>query len=185
MQSTLYSSEIAEPYAQALMSVAKEHNQTEALGQDARTLLELLENSEELKGFIQNPTIAESNKKAVLQKVLGDNANVYLSNFLMLLVDKRRIALLPEICDKYLTELRKLNNVVLAEVTSVRELTPEQRQTVTEKVKQISGAQSVELKTSIDADILGGIIIKVGSQVLDASLSGQLRRIGFSLGGLK
>jgi len=56
---------------------------------------------------------------------------------------------------------------------------------VTEKVKQISGAQSVELKTSIDPDILGGIIIKVGSQVVDASISGQLRRIGFSLGGLK
>jgi len=111
MQSTLYSSEIAEPYASALMSVAMAHNQTEALGQDARALLELLESSEELKDFIGNPTIAEANKKQVLQKILGDNANQYLSNFLNLLVDKRRIALLPEICEKYLIELRKLNNV--------------------------------------------------------------------------
>jgi F-type H+-transporting ATPase subunit delta len=184
MQSTLYSSEIAEPYAQALMAVAIDKNETEAFGRETRDLLQLLEESEELKSFIQNPTIAEANKKAVLQKILGKRANVYLSNFLMLLVDKRRIALLPEICEKYLTQLRKLNNVVLAEVTSVKELTEGQREAVREKVKQISGAQSVELKTSIDSDILGGIIIKVGSQVVDASLSGQLRRIGYQLSGL-
>jgi F-type H+-transporting ATPase subunit delta len=184
MQSTLYSSEIAEPYAQALIALAIDTDQTESFGKDTKDLLNLLENSPELKDFISNPTVLEANKKAVLQKILGKDANVYLSNFLMLLVDKRRIGLLPEICDKYLTQLRKLNNIVLAEVTSVKELTDSQLQAVTEKVIQISGANSVELKTCIESDILGGIIIKIGSQVVDASLRGQLRRIGFSLGGI-
>jgi len=184
MQSTLYSSEIAEPYAQALMSVAIEHQQADALGQSAKEIIELLESSQELKNFIQNPTIGEADKKAVLQKVLGKDANIYLSNFLMLLVDKRRINLLAEICEKYLAQLRKLNNVVLAEVTSVQQLSQEQLQSVTEKVKEISGATSVELKTIIDPTLLGGVIIKVGSQVIDASLKAQLRRLGFSLAGL-
>jgi len=101
-----------------------------------------------------------------------------------LLVDKRRINLLAEICEKYLAQLRKLNNVVLAEVTSVQQLSQEQLQSVTEKVKEISGATSVELKASIDPTLLGGVIIKVGSQVIDASLKAQLRRLGFSLAGL-
>jgi F-type H+-transporting ATPase subunit delta len=140
MQSTLYSSEIAEPYAQALMALAIDQNQTEAFGQEARTLLQLLNDLEELKQFIQNPTIAEQSKKGVLKEILGKDANPYLNNFLMLLVDKRRISLLPEICDKYLTQLRKLNNIVLAEVTSVEELSKQQLEAVTEKVKQISGA---------------------------------------------
>ena len=185
MQSTLYNSEIAEPYAQALMSVATAYGQTEAFGNEARSLLQLLENSEELRDFIGNPTIPENSKKEVLKQVLGTDANVYLSNFLMLLVDKRRISILPGICEQYLTQLRKLNNVVLAEVISVKELTEAQVNAITEKVKQISGAQSVELKTSIDLDLLGGVIIKIGSQVVDASLSGQLRRLGYSLSGLK
>ncbi len=178
MQSTLYSSEIAEPYAQALMSVST------ALGQETRELVQLLESSEELRDFIKNPTIAEVSKKAVLKQILGEQVNIYLSNFLMLLVDKRRISLLAEICEQYLTQLRKLNNIVLAEVTSVKELSEAQLQAVTEKVKVISGAQSVELKNIIDSEILGGIMIKIGSQVVDASLRGQLRRIGYSLSGL-
>ena len=184
MQSTLYGSEISQPYALALMSVAIEHKQTDALGQQAREILNLLENSQELKDFIQNPTIAETNKKKVLQKILGKDANVYLTNFVMLLVDKRRIGMLAEICQEYLIQLRKLNNIVLAEVSSVKDLTQEQLQSVTEKVKQISGANSVELKTIIDPALLGGVVIKVGSQVIDASLKGQLRRLGFSLGSL-
>lgn len=184
MQSTLYSSEIAEPYAVALMSVATAQGQTTAFGGETRSLLQLLENSEELRNFIKNPTIAEANKKAVLNQILGSEVNVYFNNFLMLLVDKRRISLLAQICEQYLTQLRKLNNIVLAEVTSVKELSEAQLQAVTEKVKAISGATEVELKSIIDSEILGGIIIKIGSQVVDASLRGQLRRIRYSLSGL-
>jgi F-type H+-transporting ATPase subunit delta len=100
----------------------------------------------------------------------------------MLLVDKRRILFLPAICQSYLELLRKLTNTVLAEVVSALKLTDTQRQTVTEKVKQLTGANDVELKTTVNADIIGGVIIKVGSQVFDSSLRGQLRRISLSLG---
>jgi F-type H+-transporting ATPase subunit delta len=62
-------------------------------------------------------------------------------------------------------------------VTSTVELSDEQRQTVVEKVKAMTGAQQVDLETSIDQDLIGGVVIKVGSQVLDASIRGQLRRL--------
>jgi F-type H+-transporting ATPase subunit delta len=52
---------------------------------------------------------------------------------------------------------------------------------VSDKVQALTGAQAVELKTKIDPDLIGGVIIKVGSQVYDASLRGQLRRISYSL----
>jgi F-type H+-transporting ATPase subunit delta len=100
----------------------------------------------------------------------------------MLLVDKRRIFFLSAICQSYLQLLRKLTNTVLAEVVTALKLTDNQRQTVTDKVKQLTGANEVELTTTIDPDIIGGVIIKVGSQVFDSSLRGQLRRISLSLG---
>ena len=106
----------------------------------------------------------------------------YSLNFIMLLVDKRRIIFLEEICQQYLTLLRKLTNTVLAEVTSARELNDRQLQAVSDKIKELTGVQGVEVKTKIDPDLIGGVTIKVGSQVFDASLRGQLRRISLSLG---
>lgn len=99
----------------------------------------------------------------------------------MLLVDKRRIMFLETIGQQYLELLRKLNQVVLAEVTSAKELEDEQKQRIVEKVKGMTDANDVELKTSIDPSLIGGVIIKVGSKVIDASLRGQLRRISVSL----
>ena len=180
MSSSLYSSQIVEPYAQALMSVAQSSNLTDQFGDDLRSLASLLKESSELQEFVANPVIAIEQKKGVLRQILGD-ANPYLVNFMMLLVDKGRIIFLAEVCEQYLGALRKLKGIVLAEVTSVKELNEEQQRSVAEKAKQLTGANDVELKLTIDPSIIGGVIIKVGSQVFDASLRGQLRRISMRL----
>jgi len=107
--------------------------------------------------------------------------NPLMHNFLKLLVDKGRIVFLEGIGQQYLAKLRELNQTVLAEVTSAVPLSDAQMQTVREKVQAMSSAQSVEIVTKIDADLIGGVVIKVGSQVIDASLRGQLRRLGIRL----
>jgi F-type H+-transporting ATPase subunit delta len=100
----------------------------------------------------------------------------------MLLIDKRRLVYLPQICQQYLALLRKLTNTVLAEVSSAQPLSEEQCFAVSDKIKQLTQAQSIELQTTVDPDLIGGVVIKVGSQVFDASLRGQLRRISLNLG---
>lgn len=182
MSATLLSSEIAEPYAQALMSVAQQNNLTEQFGEAFRSLETLFEESVELKEFITNPVIKDQDKKSVLRRIMSDDTNPYLLNFLMLLIDKRRIVFLEAVVQQYLKLLRELNQTVLAEVTSTKELTDQQKQAIVDRVKAISNANNVEIKTSINPELIGGVIIKVGSQVIDASLRGQLRRIRISLG---
>ncbi|BAU63949.1 ATP synthase F1, delta subunit [Stanieria sp. NIES-3757] len=181
MSEALISSEIAEPYAQALMSVAQQNNLTEQFGDNFRQLISLMEESEEFSAFVANPIIKAEDKKNVLRRVLGDSANPYLINFLMLLIDKRRIIFLKQVAEQYLSLLRKLNQTVLAEAIAAKELTDSQKQAVIDRVKAISKAQNVELKTSVDPNLIGGVVIKIGSQVIDASLRGQLRRISMSL----
>lgn len=175
--------QIAEPYAQALMSVARKNNLTEQFGADIRALLDVLKNSEQLRNFLANPFVSIEGKKAVLQRVVGEDMNPYLKNFLMLLIDRRRILLLEDICQQFLSILRQLNQTVLAEVISAVELTDEQQQAVREKVIAMTNAREVELDTKIDSDLIGGVIIKVGSQVFDASIRGQLRRLSLRLSG--
>ncbi|MDJ0713629.1 MAG: ATP synthase F1 subunit delta [Prochloraceae cyanobacterium] len=182
MKNTSLSSEIVEPYAQALMSVAQGNNLTEKIGEDVRSILSLLENSPELGEFLGNPLIEENDKKAVIRQIVGQDTNNYLVSFLMLLVDKRRIIFLEGICQQYIELLRKLNNIVLAEVSSATELNQNQLDSISAKIKAITNAAGVEVQTTIDPNLIGGVIIKVGSQVLDSSLRGQLRRISLSLG---
>ena len=181
MKGSLVSAEILEPYAEALMSAAKAQNITEQIGEDVRSLLSALENSEELRQFLGNPFVKEADKKAVLGQIAGEGVHPFTRNFLMLLVDRRRILFLEGIAQQYLTLLRELNQTVLAEVISAVELTEAQQQAVREKVQAMTSARAVELSTKLDPDLIGGVIIKVGSQVVDASLRGQLRRIGIRL----
>ena len=174
-------SEVVMPYAQALMSAAKSQNITEQIGEDIRSLLSLLENSSQLKNFIANPFVNEQDKKRVIEAIVGDRIHPYLRNFLRILVDRRRALLLEGICQQYLNLLRQINQTVLAEVTSTVRLSRAQEQSIKDKVKSMTNAREVELNTKIDSELIAGAIVKVGSQVIDASLRGQLRRLSLSL----
>ncbi len=182
MKDTLVTAEIVEPYAEALMSLAQSHNLADRIGEDVRVLRDLIGSSEELDQFLSNPLAKPEAQKAVLRQLLGEQGHAYTLNFLMLLVDRRRIFLLEGICKQYLARLRQLNQTVLAEVATTVELTEDQKQAIREKVIQLTEARQVELDVSLDPELLGGVIVKVGSQVFDASLRGQLRRISLSLG---
>lgn len=181
MKGSLLSAKVLEPYAEALMSLAQSGDVIDRFGEEVSSLLNFLENSNELQLFLGSPVVPAESKKAVLRQIGGEQFHPYLMNFLMILVDRRRIQFLEGILKQFQTLLRKLKQTVVAQVTSAVELTEAQRQSVSEKVKAMSSAQEVELDSKIDPDLIGGVIIKVGSQVIDASLRGQLRRIGISL----
>ncbi len=182
MKDSVITSEISAPYAQALMSLAQSQNLTDRFGEDASAILTLLKESPELEHFLESPIVDLDAKKAVLQQVLGDQVHPYVRNFLLLIVDQRRIAFLAGILKQYQTLLRDVNQTALAEVISAIELTEDQKQTVRDRVIALTGARQVELETTVDPDLIGGVIIKVGSQIIDASLRGQLRRISLRLG---
>ena len=102
-------------------------------------------------------------------------------NVLSILIDRRRILFLRQVCEQYLALQRKLQKIALADVTSATPLNDEQRQAAIERVKQLTKSTGVELRETVDSELIGGVIIRVGSQVIDASLRGQLRRLAFQL----
>ena len=180
MSSTM-SLEIADPYAQALMSLAQEQQLEDRFGEDAQGVLDLLAESSELQQFLENPLMAEDAKKAVLQQMAAD-LNPLFASFLKLLVDKGRIGVLATILKRYQELLRQLRKTVLAEVTAAIDLSESQQEQIRDKVKAMTSAERVDLEVNLDPDLLGGVVIKVGSQIVDASLRGQLRRLSMQLG---
>ncbi|MGB8699849.1 MAG: ATP synthase F1 subunit delta [Thermosynechococcaceae cyanobacterium] len=181
MKQSAASAGMIEPYAEALMSLAQSHDVVDEFGHNANRVLEVLKTSADLGDALVNPFVKADIKKQVLRQILESELHPYFFNFLMVLIDRRRVFLLEGICRQYRVLLRKLKNTVLAEVTSTLDLSDEQRQSIVHKVREMTGAAEVELDTKIDRDLIGGVIVKVGSQVLDASIKGQLRRIGVSL----
>lgn len=181
MKSSLISAEIAEPYAQALMSAAQSNDQVDRIGEDVNSFLNVLAESEDLRLLLSSPIVEPETKKSILRQVSGDQLHPFTLNFLLLLVDRGRILFLEDILKQFQNLLRQLRRTVLAEVTSAVELNEEQQNAIRQRVLGMTQAEHAELDLRIDPELIGGVIIKVGSQVVDASLRSQLRRIGVKL----
>lgn len=181
---SILSTQVLEPYAQALLSLGQSNNLIDAFSTDAGLVIETLAESEELQQFLESPFNPDDAKKNVLKQIFGGKVQPFMENFMQLLVDRRRIMFLSGICQQYQVLMRKLKGIELAEVTSVVELNDAQKEQIKQRVKAITGANEVEVQATIDPELIGGVVIKAGSQVIDASLKGQLRQISLRLAGV-
>jgi F-type H+-transporting ATPase subunit delta len=177
MKNRSFSQTIVEPYAEALMALAKEKNLVETFGNDIQFILTTLKSSEDLNRLLSAPLVPENVKKDLLISLFSTGVNPFVVSFLGILVERRRILFLEAICLKFQSLLRVMNQIALAEISSAVALSETQQETLKQKVKELTGATSVELEIKLNPDLIGGVIIKVGSQVIDASIRGQLRRL--------
>jgi F-type H+-transporting ATPase subunit delta len=169
------------PYAEAMMSVAQSQNLLDKFNDNCNTVLQVLNDSADLQQFVESPIVKATDKKAVIQKVFGESVDPMMLNLIMVLVDRGRISFLSGVCQQYQVMLRKLRGDVLAEVTTAVALTEDQASSIKDRVKAMTGANNVDIMAKIEPTIVGGVIIKVGSQIIDSSLRSQLRLIGMSL----
>jgi F-type H+-transporting ATPase subunit delta len=169
------------PYAEAMMSVAQSQNLLDKFNDNCNTVLQVLNDSADLQQFVESPIVKATDKKAVIQKVFGESVDPMMLNLIMVLVDRGRISFLSGVCQQYQVMLRKLHGDVLAEVTTAVALTEDQASSIKDRVKAMTGANNVDIMAKIEPTIVGGVIIKVGSQIIDSSLRSQLRLIGMSL----
>lgn len=181
MKSSSLSQTVVEPYAEALMSLAKERNIVGDIGNDVEFILAALASSDDLKRFLSVPLIKDEAKKATINNVFGAQVNPLTLQFLLLLVDRSRILFLEPVCLKFQSLLRQMNQIAFAEVISAIPLSDEQQDTLRHRVTAMTNAQGVELNIKVDPELIGGVIVKVGSQIVDASIRGQLRRLTSSL----
>jgi len=173
---------IAKPYAEALLNLAKSNSALNFVTADINDLLLILEESRLLQEYFANPIVNVSVKKELIKKVFSPNLNKTTVKFLYLLADRRRLNILEEVAEKYLELVYQLKNVKIAEVTSVVQLDLEQEVLLTEFLVDSTESNDIELLMTIDESILGGLVVKIGSKVVDMSLQGELRKMAACLG---
>jgi len=134
--------------------------------------------SRDLREIFSNPSVATGQKLKVLDALCGRiGAGKQVRNFLAVLVDRDRMGELSEILAETRTELDRRNGVVEAEIVTARELSPEVREGFEQSIARMSGHTRVRANYRLDASLLGGAIVKVGSTLFDGSVRGQLQRL--------
>lgn len=172
---------IATPYAEALLQVSESRKETDTVAGQARELLAIWNESSELRAAMASPVLEPEAKKAALAKLFDDQLTASFQNLLKLLADRQRIAVLDAVLIRFLELYRELRQITLARVTSATPLSEEQQQQLNAKVRAIAGTEAVEFDLAVDPALIGGFVVSMGSRVIDASLSGQVRRLGLAL----
>ena len=172
---------ITTPYAEAFLQVAESRQEVDQVVDQAKAVLALWHESPELRQAMSSPVLEVNAKKASLEKLFSDQLTPSFLNLMKLLADRQRIGVLDAVLDRMLELYREQRNIALATVTSATALSDEQQAELSKKVQAVAGTDKLEINLCVDPDLIGGFVVKVGSKVIDASLAGQVRRLGLAL----
>jgi F-type H+-transporting ATPase subunit delta len=165
---------VARRYARALFGIGVDAGKFEALGEELGGLATLWNASDELRQALENPVFRPQEKRAVMEKILPQVAPTpEVQRFVLLLLDRRRITLLPAIARAYRDLTDAHVGRVRAEVTSAEELAPATLDRVRRSLEQRTG-KKVIVTAKVDRDLIGGVVARVGDLVLDGSVRTQL-----------
>jgi F-type H+-transporting ATPase subunit delta len=176
---------LAERYALALYELADEAKALDAVAADLRSLKTLLAESADLRRMIRSPVIGRTEQgKAVGAIAERAGLQKLTRNFLGLLARNRRLFALPGMTERFLATLAARRGEVTAEVVAAQDLTPAQRDRIGEQLRKAVG-QKVAVELRVDPSLLGGLVVKLGSRMVDASLKSKLRRLEMAMKGVR
>lgn len=167
---------VARRYAKALFAVGTKAGDKEldAFGKELAALAGALSESPDALKFFKNPSFSADEKKAVLTELTGKlSVSKTVKNFVYLLADQGRVSALLDIADDFTKMLEDKQGVVSGSLLTAVELSAARQKALGDKLTKQTGKELV-LDFAVDPDILGGVVLKIGDKVLDASLRAQL-----------
>jgi F-type H+-transporting ATPase subunit delta len=167
---------VSRRYAAALFNQAKEKNTLDQAIADLNAVSQRLAITPKLGEVLAHPLISEAKKRSAIQTAFASSVSPATLALLNLLVDKGRIANLDAVKAEFDTLSREHKGIVAASATSAIALTSEQIKTLEASLEQRTG-KDIELTTSVDPSLIGGILVRIGDTVLDGTVKGKLERL--------
>jgi F-type H+-transporting ATPase subunit delta len=167
--------EIAQVYSRSLFEVAKEQDKLDAIRDQLGEFTDALNDNRDLQVFLFSPYFSTVEKKEGLHKVL-DGADRAFQNFLDLLVEKHRMPTLFRIRRQFEERWQEENRLLPVSVTSAIELDDETVEQISSRIAEQTD-RKIELSTEVNPEILGGIVLRVGNSILDASIRNRLEQV--------
>ena len=165
-------------YARALFDVARKEGDVQQAGRDIAAFARLVAENEALSRVFANPAIPAARKRAVVEQLLAASGPLspIVEKLVLMLAERDRLVLLPELATAYEARLMENAQVVRAQLTTAVELPHDRIAALQQGLAQATGRQ-VQLETRIDAAIIGGAVARIGSTVYDGSVTTQLQKV--------
>ena len=178
------SSGLADRYARALFALAAEARVLAAVAADLDGFARMIDSSDDLRRMIRSPVIARRDQsKAVTALAAQAGMNELTVRFVGMVADNRRLFALPRMIGAFRDLAAAERGETRAEVVSATELKPEAKRAVADAItKAVGGAVAIDAR--VDARLLGGLVVKVGSRMIDSSLASKLQRLGLAMKGI-
>ena len=174
---------IADRYASALYDLAADSKLVDSVVADLTLLQTMLNDHKDLNLVIKSPLIASTDKLDILEKLLLNiKANKLTLTFLKVLEQNKRFSNLYSIISQFININAYNRGDVLADITSAEELNDEQRKNIKEQLKNTLG-KKLSLNFIVDKKIIGGLIVKVGSKMIDTSLANKINKLKIAMKG--
>lgn len=167
----------ARRYAQAVFDMAKEANNLDRWLSDLRVINGVF-GSHNAVETLEDPKLTDADQqRIVLEKLPKGVVTDLATNFLLLLVQRGRLSLLPRIMELYQQMYNKEKGIIVAEVTTAVPLDDAHKKRVSDQIAIITGGKEVDLRLKEDPRILGGIITRIGDELIDASVANRLAEL--------
>jgi F-type H+-transporting ATPase subunit delta len=174
---------VSDRYASALYDLAAEKKLVDPVLSDLSNLKNILKDNKELNLVVKSPLITSSDKLNIFENLLKKiNANELTNTFIKVIEKNKRFSNLASIITQFININSQRRGDVLAGITSADELNDDQKNNITNQLKSILG-DKLSLSFDVDKNIMGGLIVKVGSKMIDTSLANKINKLRIAMKG--
>lgn len=168
---------LAGRYAKSLLDLAQEQGKLDTILGDVESFREATKNRD-FYLMLKSPIINTTKKRNIIKAIFEERFDKMTMAFTNIVLTKGREQYLPEICEEFVNQYRRLKNITSATVISAAPLKSETLDKIKDKIRsEMTDGGTVEIQTKVDASLLGGFVIEIGDKLYDASVATRLKKL--------
>ncbi|OQP50949.1 ATP synthase F1 subunit delta [Niastella yeongjuensis] len=168
---------LAARYAKSLIDLANEKNQVEPVYKDMLFLQALCKDSRDFLNLLRSPVVKADKKVAIVEAVTKGKISELTNVFNRLLINKGRESNLPEVITSFIDQYKQQKGIHTVKLTTAVPVTEEMKKQIIGQVQKQTKMDNIDLKTTVNEEIIGGFVLEIGDQLIDASVVYDLNKI--------
>lgn len=165
---------VSKTYGDALFELALEENKIDSLQEEVEVVLVALAENQDLAKLMNHPNVSKEDKVQVIENIFTGRVSAELTGLMHMLTEKGRYAEIDDVLEYFLNRVKEHKNIGTAYVSTAVELSDTQKKAVEKRLLETTKYVEFEMHYSVDADLIGGMVIRIGDRVVDSSIKTKL-----------
>lgn len=172
---------VSKTYGEALFEVAVEEGTIDSTLEEVQIVLDVIEANEQYIKLLTHPKLPVEQKVSLVEQVFAGKASDTLTGFMVTIVEKGRFSEIEKILTYFIDKVREYKKIGVAYVISTVELSKDEKQEIVQKLLNTTSYVEFIMNYSVDASLIGGVVIRIGDRVVDSSIRSKLNRMAKEL----